>query len=921
MRNGKIRRRRATLLTACAIAAAATPLFAHAQSADSARDPAQTSLRSLEDIAQEPELDIRIAEIRLRERQVLARDVLLYVDAEEELYAPFSLAMELLDFPVAVDATGKITGWFLREAQRLEIDPTAQTVSIAGSSSRLAPRQLVLIDGELHISVQALQDWLLLRPEWDPSRQILFLDPPYLLASEEAARRGSRDAFSLGFADIDTTGFIAVPQNYRWLDWPYVTANLSASTGSRDSTLVQGSLLAEGDLLKATGRLSIAADTQGFTNARLTLERRDPLARLLGPLKASVLEAGDLAAPPTPLLQRNAFGVGFRIGREPLEQGGDFDTTDLIGDAPAGWQAELYRDNELLGFQTVGPDGRYSFLEVPTFFGTNRFRIELYGPSGEQRRIERVVDIASSLVQPGQLQYNLLALREGLAVFDGTLNSQIEGQAVDPIFADPSQDTPSAELLERSATYLEARASYGVSSKLGINALAAWRDPDGNDPATANFGAGFALRTGGIQWGGDGLIQQNGEIAGRGRVGFALGAFNLTASHEHYSSGFRSDENDFGEVQIRSRSQVLVNGRLGGLGLGLTASRSVRASGGTDEQLGLRANGVISGISWSNRLSYRRNSSIGGLGDTVERGDGALLVAGPIGPFRLRAGIDYELLPKIRARRITGEVNYRASDWFLSFRAERDLREGAGRWGLAVNRDWNGIRLGADLRYDDSNSDWRGFLTLAFAFDRDPMNGTMRFGRSALSNRGSLRASAFLDANANGSRDAGEDSVPGVAFDVAPRGRTTNQADFQLFENLPVDRQIAVSPRLRDVDNPYLVPLQPGFLVTTRAGNEIELDLPLVESGEIAVTLVGSDGKPLADTVLAVMACSGGPAVQRERTAFDGAAFFTGLLPGCYIVKAGEAEMRVEVLAGEFVEQRLSVGGGRLARPATRPPG
>ncbi len=47
----------------------------------------------------------------------------------------------------------------------------------------------------------------------------------------------------------------------------------------------------------------------------------------------------------------------------------------MVGGAPPGWQAELYRDNELFKLQTISSDGRFLFQVVPPQFGVNRCQV------------------------------------------------------------------------------------------------------------------------------------------------------------------------------------------------------------------------------------------------------------------------------------------------------------------------------------------------------------------------------------------------------------------------------------------------------------------------------------------------------------------------------------------------------------------
>src|SRR3546814_10416771 len=80
-----------------------------------------------------------------------------------------------------------------------------------------------------------------------------------------------------------------------------------------------------------------------------------------------------------------------------------FDKTSFRGDLPAGWDAELYRNGQLLAFATLNGDGRYEFLDVPLQYGTNRFEIVLYGSQGQIRRELNQLQVRSE-AQTSELQ-------------------------------------------------------------------------------------------------------------------------------------------------------------------------------------------------------------------------------------------------------------------------------------------------------------------------------------------------------------------------------------------------------------------------------------------------------------------------------------------------------------------------------------
>lgn len=84
-------------------------------------------------------------------------------------------------------------------------------------------------------------------------------------------------------------------------------------------------------------------------------------------------------------------------------------TIDITGPMPAGWDAELYLNNQLIGFRQSGFDGRYEFKNIPVNYGLNDFKVVLYGPYGEVREEPRRFYSGTSPVRAGEFGYDISA--------------------------------------------------------------------------------------------------------------------------------------------------------------------------------------------------------------------------------------------------------------------------------------------------------------------------------------------------------------------------------------------------------------------------------------------------------------------------------------------------------------------------------
>jgi hypothetical protein len=845
------------------------------------------------------EFELRIIEMRLRQRRPIAQDLLAWETPEGEIFLPFALISAGLGFPISEVEQGEAAGWFLRESQTVRISLSTGSASVAGRTFDLNPTDARLIDGALHVSLRTLNEWFLLEGEWFAADQVIDIDPAYLLPQEEAQRR-ARTSSGSSEAEFDTAGFVRADPAYAWLSWPVVTANLSTTLHQRGQTLAgigvqnnnagrgnySASLLAQGDFLWMSGRMALSASGAGDPSVRLTLARYDESGGLLGPLAATFVELGDVAAEGAPLLGASLAGVGVRFGRSAADVSREFDRFDLLGDAPPGWQAELYRDSELLTFQTISEVGRYAFLDTPLTFGLNRFRVELYGPSGERRTIDRTVDIATGLIRPKELRYSVVALREG----DSLLGERAE------FTADPTQ-SPHSELLQ-------AQAGIGLTRTLALNALVSMRR-DGGGSVRTDAGAGLILKTGPLYWQGDAIWQQAGSAQ---RVGLltGFGAASLSINHEWRSPGFLETGLLADGPPLRSLTALSLDLRWRQIGATLSARTAQRWNGSSDTNASFRLSAHLSGLSFSHSVTAREFVS---AERSDHRVDQAFALSGTIAGLRLRAAYDAEILPDHSPRSLRFDASSRRGDWYFSTGISQTFEQDATDWRVGVSRDFNGVRFGVDVTHLGDRDEAMLAASLSFATDRRPTGG-VRFGRDARGQRGSVIARVFRDADGDGRFGPGDALIAGAQVESFPRARATEDGSSTLIEDLPAFRAVAIRANLDRVDEPYLAAAVPGLLVTPRPGRLVEVEIPLLVTGEAELRLVSSADAPLGGHIITIVPTEGGAAI-RSRTAFDGLAFFGNLPPGHYRVHIGGPNTPPSIV--------MEISPGHVYRSTIRP--
>jgi hypothetical protein len=100
------------------------------------------------------------------------------------------------------------------------------------------------------------------------------------------------------------------------------------------------------------------------------------------------------------------FVQGAALTNAPFLRPARFGSASLSGLLAPGWEVELYRDRQLVGYGPVGPTGRYT-LEVPIAYGENPVEVVGYGPYGEMVRLERTFEIAPERLPQGRFEYGV----------------------------------------------------------------------------------------------------------------------------------------------------------------------------------------------------------------------------------------------------------------------------------------------------------------------------------------------------------------------------------------------------------------------------------------------------------------------------------------------------------------------------------
>ncbi|WP_324719100.1 hypothetical protein [Salinimicrobium sp. HB62] len=99
---------------------------------------------------------------------------------------------------------------------------------------------------------------------------------------------------------------------------------------------------------------------------------------------------------------------GVQITNSPLQNRRSFGSYLLNDYTEPRWTVELYVNNVLVAFTQADASGFYSF-EVPLMYGNTAVSLRFYGPWGEERVEDRVINIPYNFVPKNEFEYTLSA--------------------------------------------------------------------------------------------------------------------------------------------------------------------------------------------------------------------------------------------------------------------------------------------------------------------------------------------------------------------------------------------------------------------------------------------------------------------------------------------------------------------------------
>ena len=808
--------------------------------------------------------------------------------------------IQSLDLPVRIDKKSRrATGWLFSEDQKFTLDRELGTVQNVNTGRAPVAKDIYDTPEGWCVDVKALSRWFGIEFRPDLYNAVVKLKSDKKLPFIEAIERRSRAARLRGKRkDFDLSKFPSADMEYR----PWRTPSLDVvaqagyqsgnAVGARNGANGRVELYAAGEALGASYTARLATDDQLTPQTvRLRAYRNDPDGGLLGPMGATQVAVGDVETLAGRLTGQTAVGRGVFISNRPLGQSSRFDTTTLRGTLPAGWDAELYRNGQLVAFQDDRGDGRYEFLEIELFFGRNELEVVLYGPQGQIRREKTSIPIGFNQIEPGETYYwaGIVQNNRDLIDLGGTNGTEPEDW--------------------RWGVGVERGLDKRTSAAIGIQSLefAGSRRTYAEGSVARSFGR-LQLELGGAHEFGAGSVAQLNAAGRFGRFNFGANALKTFGD---FTSEFATADLDY-----RTGLTVDTSLALGRFGLPIQADIAhSKLKDGSEVNEFLLTTSVNAGrVAISAQLDHQHRTS-NGVSRSQKETRLRMLANARLKGVRLRGNATFLLNGRNQGLdtatvRVDKELD---EDSELQGRLEYFGRQDEFRLAAGYSRRFDKFSLRGDA-FATSRGGFGANVQVAFSLGPNPVDGGIRVTQNKLARSGQAAVTVFRDDNGDGVRGPDEELLKDVLVEAGLRSTDAYTGDNgrAIVDDLKPFRPVLVGVDESTLADPFLAPSTKGIVLTPRPGVIAQIELPMSPTGEVEGELLNTSGviQPGAELELVD---TNGIVAATTISEFDGFFLFQRVPYGEYTLRLKqEAADKLEVRA-LLTNQKLK-GGLRVGR-------
>lgn len=727
----------------------------------------------------------------------------------------------VLDLSIKVDAAKQsASGWYIRQNKEFYLDVKQGYVQTDIGRFNL-DSNVIFQDNDILVPIIELGQWIGFKFKPMVSTQELQIEPSQSLPLQD---RLMRRKLNLSENEIPDPSLPLQENNYKAFGVPVVdVATNSDYRKQGDSTIgtrrADASIRTVGDL--AYGTLTTQTninDQDKLRNVRVNYSRESLEPELLGHLKARKFEIGDVTTVDSGLGGDISQELGVHVTNvDPLKTFSKSSTV-ISGYAFPGWDVELYRDLQLLGFQEVNEDGYYKFDNISLFASDNDFRLVYYGPQGETHEEALHIPVDQTRLSGTKGVYDVSLTFDGKQFYkkkDGLVDEDAGSPNLAVLYEYPILDSTAVSAGFRSSELDGTRnnvLSSGLSTTLGGTLLNLEASVDDEGDAAS-------------------------ELVARRSIGLhdVSDTLSWTAPHFDTKSGGGQDEVGMLENTLRfigplptpsfMQRQMWYNLNLG-YRQDSNGISSVTTTGGV--------NGAYKNVSFNEQLNYQASDSV-----QEDRLTATSTVSANFGRNNFRVQSNYAIKPSSELERALATYRRRVNENVdLELEAQKQYQQDLTEFSAKLDWQAGFARISPRVTYNTDQDFYAGVST-RFGLLKNPRSKEIKSLDRNISSTGGASVFVFLDADGSGAFNEGDEPLEGVVINAPQNGgnAVTDKKGFALFTQMQALRRTDLSIDIDSLKDPTWVPGFDGVSIQPRNGYFATVDFPVHISGEMDGTV------------------------------------------------------------------------------------
>ncbi|MEE4215621.1 MAG: SPOR domain-containing protein, partial [Bacteroidales bacterium] len=539
--------------------------------------------------------------------------------------------------------------------------------------------------------------------------------------------------------------------------------------------------------------------------------------------------------------------IGAQLTNTPTTYRRSFGTYTLSDRTEPGWIVELYVNNVLVDYTEADASGFFTF-EVPLVYGNTIVKLKFFGPWGEEQTREQNINIPFNFLPPGTLEYTI----GGGIVEDGS-----------------------------ASRFGRAEVDYGLNRRISLGAGFEYLSSVTSSPLMPFINS--SLR-----------ITNNLLLTGQYIHGVKAGG-NLTyRSPSNFQFDIKYNKYDKDQEAI---SFNYLEERKASLSIPLRFGKFSSYNRFSINQIVLPNSDYVTGEWLFSGSMMGISTNLTTYGIFIDRAD-PYVYSNLSFAFRLPGRLT--LMPQLQYGFSKGEFisakirieKHFINQAFLNLSFERNMRSNLNLAELGFRYNFSFAQVGASARYSQGTGSFveyaRGSLV------NDGRTKYRRADNRPNVGRGGIILRPFLDYNANGVKDPGENSAPGLNLRTSS-GRVDKSEKDTLIAITGLEPYTACYIEL-DPNSFYNIAWRlPYESLSVKVDPNImkNIDIPVSVVGEAAgfVKLEGPEGVKGLGRIIVRYLDENKEVVASALTEYDGYYSYFGLKPGKYFVMPDTAQL------------------------------